>query len=95
MTRQEFERQMARLRARIADLPPARREALEEMARETLTRHEEIRHASLLGVRAAERLELAFERLGEACRRLAELANGARQPLERSPAHPDTGLGLN
>ena len=94
MTRPEFERQMAAFRERIADLPESERGALEEMVRETIARHEQIHRSSLEGRRAMERLELAFERLGETCRHLVELAGDAQRALERVRVqrHPEPGL---
>ena len=94
VNRTEFERQMAGFRERIAQLPPAEREALEELVRETVQRHEQIQRASLEGHRAAERLELAFGRLGDACRRVRELAAEAQATLTqaRTLRRPEAGL---
>jgi hypothetical protein len=95
MTRPEFERQMAEFRDRIAELPEAQRGALEEMVRETIARDEQIHRSSLEGSRALERLELAFERLGDACQRLVALANDAQRTVERANAHRHPEPGLN
>jgi hypothetical protein len=92
MNRPEFDRQLARLRATIATLPPEQRESLERLALETLERHEAISRAALRGHRAAERLELSFVQLHEACARLAGLASEARDTITRRPAAPP---GLN
>ena len=92
MTRSEFEQQMADFRERIAELPAAERPALEEMVRETVARHELIHRSSLEGRRAMERLELAFERLGEACSRLVRFASETQQALERAHQRHEPGL---
>lgn len=83
MTRPEFERELARLRERIAGLPEAQRAELERLAVETLERHEQIARSSLAAQRAAERLELGHQQLREACDRIAALAERARDTLER------------
>ncbi len=92
MNRPEFERELARLREQIADLPASQREALEALARETAERHEQIRRSALEGHRAVERLEMAFEHLDQACTRLRERALDLRDALARSPGRPEPGL---
>lgn len=77
MNRPEFAREMQRLRGQIASLPPAAREALEQLAVETAERHAAISRAALRGHRAAEHLELSFEQLRTGCDRLASLARDA------------------
>lgn len=95
MTRPEFDRTMADIRARIAELPENERAALEEMAEETVRRHEDIVRNSFQSSRALERLELAWERMDTACRRLATLAEEARDTLARARAVPPAEPGLN
>jgi hypothetical protein len=93
MNRPEFERQMATLRERIAELPVEQRAALEALAQETAERHDQIRRSSLDSFRALERLELAFERFGDACQRLVGIAGDAQLTLERVRAmqRPEPG----
>ena len=81
MNRPEFERQLATLRERITTLPLEQRGEMETLVVETAFRHASISHHSLRATRAAERLELAHERLGDACRRLAGLAERLRDAL--------------
>ncbi|MBI5170871.1 MAG: hypothetical protein HZA61_15385 [Candidatus Eisenbacteria bacterium] len=95
MTRPEFERTMAGIRARIAELPEDERAALEALAAETVERHEDISRNALRSTRALERLELAFERMDTACRRLAVLAEEAREALVRARSPRQDAPGLN
>lgn len=95
MTRPEFERTMNEIRARIAELPENERAALEALATETVQRHEDISRNSIQSTRALERLELAFERMDTACRRLASLAEDARDTLVRTRTLRPEGPGLN
>lgn len=95
MTRPEFDRTIAEIRARIAELPENERAALEELAEETIRRHDDIVRNSFQGSRAIERLELAWERMDVACRRLTALAEEARRTFERSQALPPPAPGLN
>lgn len=95
MTRPEFERTMNEIRARIAELPENERAALEALAAETVQRHEDISRNSIQSTRALERLELAFERMDTACRRLATLAEEARETLVRSQALRPDAPGIN
>ncbi|MFN8588882.1 MAG: hypothetical protein U1E86_28040 [Burkholderiaceae bacterium] len=95
MTRPDFERSMAEIRARIAELPETERAALEELAEETIRRHDDIVRNSLQSTRALERLELAWERMDQACRRLTVLAEEARDAFRRSQALPPPAPGLN
>ncbi|MCC6650904.1 MAG: hypothetical protein IT348_07135 [Candidatus Eisenbacteria bacterium] len=95
MTRPEFERTMADLRARIAELPENERAALEELARETVERHDEIVRNSLQATRGLERLELAWERMDTACRRVTALAQEVRDTFERAQSLPPPAPGMN
>lgn len=95
MTRPDFERAMAEIRARIAELPETERAALEELAEETIRRHDDIVRNSLQSTRALERLELAWERMDQACRRLTALAEEARDAFQRAQALPPPAPGLN
>jgi hypothetical protein len=95
MNRPEFERVMATLRERIAGLPDDQRAELERLAEETCARHDEISRDSLRAHRAAERLELGFERMRAACEGLAKAASDARAALDRAPgpgARPAPGV---
>lgn len=95
MTRPEFERTMNEIRARIAELPESERAALEALAAETVQRHEDISRNSIQSTRALERLELAFERMDNACRRLATLAEEARETFLRANAPGPQAPGLH
>lgn len=95
MNRPEFEKQLAILRERIAELPAEQRESLERLALETVARHEEISRSSLQGHRAVERLELAFEQFRDAVTRLVALAHAAREALASPPPIAPTEPGLN
>jgi hypothetical protein len=88
MNRPDFERTMADLRSRIATLPAAERPALEALAAETERRHHAITRDSLRAHAACERLELHFEQLGEALRRLDRAAREARAGLARMRRPP-------
>jgi hypothetical protein len=94
MTRSEFERQMTSFRERIADLPAEQRDALMELAHETVERHEQIRRTSLESRRGMERLELALQRMGDACTRWLAIAGDAHRTFERArdQAGPEPGL---
>jgi hypothetical protein len=93
VNRPEFEAALARVRERMADLPPAAREGLEGMVQETIERHDGIVRNSLAATRALERLELAQERLVDSTRRLERLAAEAAGVLSRlrTPPPPATG----
>lgn len=83
MTRPDFERSMAALRERIAELPAEQRAELERLADETVARDSDIRRNSLQAHRALERLELSWERLQDACTRLDRVTADARDAMER------------
>ncbi len=95
MTRPEFDRTIAEIRARIAELPETERAALEQLAEETIRRHEDIVRNSFQSSRALERLELAWERMDQACHRLGEVAEEARRTFLRAQSLPPPAPGLN
>lgn len=95
MTRPEFERIMAELHARIAEMPESERPALEQLALETVARHNEIVRDSLQSTRALERLELAWERMEGACLKVAALAQEACDTLTRVQSLRSRDPGLN